>query len=207
MEPGVPSVFAVNVLAPYILTAVIERPKRLVYVSSGMHRGVHPRMDDLLWTKRSWRARQLTPKASCTMYCWHLRSLAVGKTSNPTRWNPDGSRQKWAALRLRTIFTRDVSPRLGSPRARTSWRDPRVGISITNALVRRTQSRQTLGLGKICSPSAPASRAYLSIDPCTRMAVARIAASRRIWLISSRRPLGAIFRVLAGSQATRWFSA
>jgi len=51
-EPGVPSVFAVNVLAPYILTALIERPNRLVYVSSGMHRGVRPRMDDLLWTKR-----------------------------------------------------------------------------------------------------------------------------------------------------------
>jgi NAD(P)-dependent dehydrogenase (short-subunit alcohol dehydrogenase family) len=55
-EPGVPSVFAVNVLAPYILTALIERPKRLVYVSSGMHRGVQPRMDDLLWTKRTWSA-------------------------------------------------------------------------------------------------------------------------------------------------------
>src|SRR5256885_1978104 len=54
MEPGVPSVFAVNVLAPYILTALIERPKRLIYVSSGMHRSVHPRVDDLLWTKRSW---------------------------------------------------------------------------------------------------------------------------------------------------------
>src|SRR5438876_4022547 len=53
-EPGVPSAFAVNVLAPYILTALIERPKRLVYLSSGMHRGVRPRMDDLLWTKRSW---------------------------------------------------------------------------------------------------------------------------------------------------------
>ena len=50
-EPGVPTVFAVNVLAPYILTALIERPNRLVYVSSGMHRGVRPRMDDLLWTK------------------------------------------------------------------------------------------------------------------------------------------------------------
>ena len=53
-EPGVPSVFAVNVLAPYILTVLIERPKRLVYVSSGMHRGMRPRMDDLLWTKRPW---------------------------------------------------------------------------------------------------------------------------------------------------------
>ena len=53
-EPGVPGAFAVNVLAPYILTALIEKPDRLVYVSSGTHHGVRPRMDDLLWTKRSW---------------------------------------------------------------------------------------------------------------------------------------------------------
>jgi NAD(P)-dependent dehydrogenase (short-subunit alcohol dehydrogenase family) len=53
-EPGVPNIFAVNVLAPYVLTALIERPRRLIYVSSGMHRGVRPRMDDLLWTKRAW---------------------------------------------------------------------------------------------------------------------------------------------------------
>src|SRR4029077_19851018 len=52
-EPGVPDIFAVNVLAPYILTALIEKPRRLVYVSSGMHQGVRPAMDDLLWTKRA----------------------------------------------------------------------------------------------------------------------------------------------------------
>ena len=54
IEPGVPSVFTVNVLAPYVLTALIKRPDRLVYVSSGTHRGVRPHMDDLLWTKRAW---------------------------------------------------------------------------------------------------------------------------------------------------------
>ena len=27
---------------------------RLVYVSSGAHHGVRPRMDDLLWAKRAW---------------------------------------------------------------------------------------------------------------------------------------------------------
>jgi NAD(P)-dependent dehydrogenase (short-subunit alcohol dehydrogenase family) len=54
IEPGIPSVFAVNVLAPYILTALIKKPKRLVYLSSGMHRGVQLREDDLLWTKRAW---------------------------------------------------------------------------------------------------------------------------------------------------------
>src|SRR5215475_10916955 len=53
-EPGVPSVFAVNVLAPYILTALIEKPARLGYVISGTHHGVRPRMDDLLWSRRAW---------------------------------------------------------------------------------------------------------------------------------------------------------
>ena len=41
-EDGFPHVFAINVLAPYILTALIERPERLVYLSSGMHYGAGP---------------------------------------------------------------------------------------------------------------------------------------------------------------------
>ena len=88
-EPGVPSVFAVNVLAPYILTALIESPKRLVYVSSGMHRGVRPRMDDLLWTKRPWSGPSAYAEASYTMFCSHLPSLAAGKRSHPMRWSLD----------------------------------------------------------------------------------------------------------------------
>src|SRR5882757_2001868 len=51
---GLPQVFAVNSLAPYILTALINRPARLVYVSSGMHHGADPGLDDLEWKKRSW---------------------------------------------------------------------------------------------------------------------------------------------------------
>lgn len=34
-----PDILAVNVVAPYLLTVLIERPSRLVYLSSGMHRG------------------------------------------------------------------------------------------------------------------------------------------------------------------------
>ncbi|MGM9471671.1 SDR family NAD(P)-dependent oxidoreductase [Pseudarthrobacter sp. YS3] len=34
-----PHIFEVNVVAPYLLTALIRRPRRLIYVSSGMHRG------------------------------------------------------------------------------------------------------------------------------------------------------------------------
>lgn len=34
-----PDVFAVNVVAPYALTALMRRPARLIYLSSSMHRG------------------------------------------------------------------------------------------------------------------------------------------------------------------------
>lgn len=51
---GLPHVFAVNSLAPYILTALIKKPKRLVYVSSGMHQGADAGLDDLTWTRRPW---------------------------------------------------------------------------------------------------------------------------------------------------------
>ena len=50
--------FAVNVLAPYLLTALIERPTRLVYVSSGMHLAVRGNLDDLNWTARPWDSTQ-----------------------------------------------------------------------------------------------------------------------------------------------------
>ncbi len=51
---GLPQVFAINVLAPYVLTALVERPSRLVYQSSGMHRGADASLDDVEWRKRRW---------------------------------------------------------------------------------------------------------------------------------------------------------
>ena len=57
-EDGLPTVFAVNTLAPYILTALIERPKRLVYISSGMHKSGDASLKDLAWEQRSWQASQ-----------------------------------------------------------------------------------------------------------------------------------------------------
>ena len=49
---------AVNTLAPYMLTALIERPKRLVYLSSGMHRSGRPMLRDIDWVKRRWDQTQ-----------------------------------------------------------------------------------------------------------------------------------------------------
>jgi len=38
-------IFAVNTLAPYILTCLIQKPKRLVYLSSGMHAHGRPKLE------------------------------------------------------------------------------------------------------------------------------------------------------------------
>jgi len=55
---GLPPLFAVNTLAPYVLTVLIQRPKRLVYLSSGLHRGASANLDDLTWEKRRWDGAQ-----------------------------------------------------------------------------------------------------------------------------------------------------
>jgi NAD(P)-dependent dehydrogenase (short-subunit alcohol dehydrogenase family) len=57
-EDGLLHVFAVNTLAPYILTALIRRPKRLVYLSSGLHRSGDASLKDLAWENRPWHGQQ-----------------------------------------------------------------------------------------------------------------------------------------------------
>jgi NAD(P)-dependent dehydrogenase (short-subunit alcohol dehydrogenase family) len=51
---GLPHVFEINTLSAYILTALIEKPKRLVYLSSGMHHQADANLDDILWRRRRW---------------------------------------------------------------------------------------------------------------------------------------------------------
>ncbi len=51
---GLPHVFAINTLSAYLLTALIERPRRLVYLSSGLHHHADAHLDDILWRSRRW---------------------------------------------------------------------------------------------------------------------------------------------------------
>ena len=46
--------FQINTLAPYLLTALMKKPKRLVYVSSELHRQGEATLDDLTWERRTW---------------------------------------------------------------------------------------------------------------------------------------------------------
>src|ERR1700721_258294 len=57
-EDGLSHVLAVNTIAPYILTALITRPKRLVFLSSVLHQAGDPSLSDLTWADRPWSGRQ-----------------------------------------------------------------------------------------------------------------------------------------------------
>jgi len=51
-------IFQVNVLAPYVLTALMARPKRLVYLTSGLHLSARGDLSDLQHDKRHWEGMQ-----------------------------------------------------------------------------------------------------------------------------------------------------
>jgi NAD(P)-dependent dehydrogenase (short-subunit alcohol dehydrogenase family) len=58
-EDGIEHVFAINSLAPYILTCLMEKPKKLLYMSSGMHSGGDESLKDVTWTSgRRWNSSQ-----------------------------------------------------------------------------------------------------------------------------------------------------
>lgn len=51
---GHATILAVNTFAPFVLTALIDRPRRLVYLSSSMHRGGTSSLRDVDWIERRW---------------------------------------------------------------------------------------------------------------------------------------------------------
>ncbi|BBZ30830.1 short-chain dehydrogenase [Mycolicibacterium madagascariense] len=55
---GLAQTFAVNVLAPYVITASMPQPSRLIYLSSKLHRRGEFDLDDPQWTRRPWDGNQ-----------------------------------------------------------------------------------------------------------------------------------------------------
>ena len=97
---GHATILAVNTLAPYMLTALIERPHRLVYLSSGMHRGGGASLRDIDWLERRWHASQaysdsklyVTALAFAVARCWpDVLSNAVDPGWVPTKMGGPGA--------------------------------------------------------------------------------------------------------------------
>jgi NAD(P)-dependent dehydrogenase (short-subunit alcohol dehydrogenase family) len=70
---GHAKILAVNTLAPYMLTSLIERPDRLIYLSSGMHRGGEGSLDDIDWLQRRWDATRAYSESKL-----HVAAMASG---------------------------------------------------------------------------------------------------------------------------------
>jgi len=91
---------AVNVLAPYLLTGLIDRPARLIYVSSGMHLSGRASLGDIDWNKRSWSASQAYSEsklyvatiAAAVARCWpEVLSNSVNPGWVPTKMGGSGA--------------------------------------------------------------------------------------------------------------------
>jgi NAD(P)-dependent dehydrogenase (short-subunit alcohol dehydrogenase family) len=55
---GLDDIFAINALAAFLLTALIQGPGRLIYMTSGLHQSGNSDMRDLQWRQRRWNGSQ-----------------------------------------------------------------------------------------------------------------------------------------------------
>ena len=102
-------IFAVNTLAPYILTCLIQRPERLVYLSSGMHLQGRAKLESI-----KTNISHITYSDSKL----HVLMLCMAVARNGLRFTPMqltlvGFLQRWAGKVLLMICKRDTRRRFG----------------------------------------------------------------------------------------------
>jgi len=93
-----PDVLPVNVIAPYLLTALIDRPRRLIYLSSGMHRGGRARLSEMDWSGRRATGSYSDSKLFITTFAMAIARIWPDVLSNavdpgwvPTRMGGAGA--------------------------------------------------------------------------------------------------------------------
>ncbi|WP_218177352.1 SDR family NAD(P)-dependent oxidoreductase [Pseudomonas gingeri] len=99
---GLPRLFSINVLAPYVLTALIQKPQRLIYMTSGMQQSADGKtaLDDPLWAKRSWSG---SGAYSETKLLLSMLAFTVARS--------------WSTVRSNTVEPGWVPTRMGGPSA------------------------------------------------------------------------------------------
>jgi len=93
-----PQILPINVVAPYLLTVLIDRPQRLVYLSSGMHHGGRASLAGVDWSGR----RRAGSYSDSKLFVTAL-ALAVAR--------------RWPDVRSNTVDPGWVPTRMGGPGA------------------------------------------------------------------------------------------
>ena len=96
---GLEETFAVNALAPYLLTALIASPQRLVFLSSGLHQVGQPDLSDLQ-SRRQWSGLQAYANSKLFVV-----ALAFGVA------------RRWPSVLSNAVDPGVVPTRMGGPQA------------------------------------------------------------------------------------------
>jgi NAD(P)-dependent dehydrogenase (short-subunit alcohol dehydrogenase family) len=93
-----PQVLPVNIVAPYLLTALVDRPQRLVHLSSSEHRGERPGLTGIDWSGRHGNGSNPDSKLFLTTLAFAVARLWPDVFSNavdpgwvPTRMGGPGA--------------------------------------------------------------------------------------------------------------------
>lgn len=97
---GHATLVAVNTLAPYVLTALLERPFRLVYLSSSLHHGGEGPLRDIDWNERPWDAARAYAESKL-----HVTALALAVA------------RRWPGVLSNAVDPGWVRTRMGGPSA------------------------------------------------------------------------------------------
>ena len=177
-EDGLEHVFQTNVLAPYLLTALVNRPPRLIYLSSGLHRSGDPDLADLQWEHRRWDGYQA--------YSDSKLFDAVLAAAVARRWpdvisssvDPGWVRTKMGERGLPARSAPEPRRRSGSRPVTTRSPCRAAATSTTEDCAKRTQPSPTPSSRTVSSPpvmSSPAKR-----SPTQRMLVRAVDPGARV---------------------------
>ena len=97
---GHAKILAVNTLAPYLLTALIDRPNRLIYLSSGMHQSGGVPIDDIDWKRRAWNTSRAYSESKL-----HVATIAAAVA------------RRWAGVISNAVDPGWVPTKMGGPGA------------------------------------------------------------------------------------------